>query len=118
MELDSVIINLKVIASLEVGEKLNTTQQFLNIENRSLIPESIRRWYKDETRDKSLKIINITINNAILFYDKHQKLQRYLEECIEGLHNLQSTYSADKQSVSRLDTILDKIHEVLPKTDF
>jgi len=113
MELDTIIINLKVIASLEVGQKLNTKEQFLNIECRSLIPESIRRWYRVDTRDLAVRLINITVNNAICQYDKNPSLKRYLEESVNGLHNLQSTYSTDRQTVSRIDTMLDKISTLL-----
>lgn len=117
MEYETIVVNLKVIASLEVGQKLNTKEQYLNIETRSIIPESIRRWYRIESRDLAIRLINVTINNALIQYEKFPLLHKYLEEAINGLHNIQSTYSTDRQTISRIDAVLDKIQSIIHKPE-
>ena len=114
MELDTCIISLKIIAQLKVGQRIISTEQYINIEPPSLIPEFIRRWKRGDSRDRSIKLLNVIINNSIHHFERGHLDIRYLQECIEGFHNLQATYMDDYQSVSRLDTILDRIMKVCP----
>jgi hypothetical protein len=114
METDEVIVNLKIIANIKKGDRITTTSPFLNIEQRSLVPECIRRWKAGEGRNESIRKINIIVNNALI---SKTPIQDYLLACIEGLRNLQDTYTGDLQTVSRIDTIIDKIQKHT-QTDF
>lgn len=118
MEVDFCIISLKIIAGLQIGQRIISTENFINVEQTSLIPEFIRRWKRGDDRNRAIKLINVIINNSIHFYKRNEIDKRYLDEAIVGLHNLQSTYSSDPLSVSRIDTLVDKIMNNFPPTDF
>ena len=108
MDTDEIIVNLKIIAKIQKGDRITTTAPFLNIEQRSLIPECLRRWKAGECRNESIRKINIIVNNALI---SKTPIHDYLLACIEGLRNLQDTYTGDLQTVSRIDTIIDKIQK-------
>ena len=112
MELESTIVNLNVIAQLKKGQRLNTRGEYLDIEAPCLVPECIRRWRRQDTRDNMILALNKIINEAI-----RQDVPRYLDKAIVGLDNLKFTYSHCKQTVARLDMITDKIAANLKKEE-
>ena len=46
MDIDEILINLKVLENLEANQKLISRGPYLNIEFQSIIPEWFRRWNK------------------------------------------------------------------------
>jgi hypothetical protein len=108
VEYDEVAVNLKVIASIQVNTKLYTKGSYLNIEQPMFIPESVRRWYRQDSRDEAIKRIDRTISKAIAYNDP--EMQKYLEATKVGIMNMKETYSNCVQTMARLDTILDKIN--------
>jgi hypothetical protein len=112
IEYDEAVVNLKVIASIAVNTKLYTKGAYLNIEQQSFIPESLRRWYRQDSRDESIKRIDRTITKAIAYLPKEKVMQQYLKDAKIGILNMKETYSICIQTVARLDTILDKIDVV------
>jgi hypothetical protein len=115
MEVDFCIISLKIIGGLQVGQRIISTDSYINVEQTSLIPEFIRRWKRGDDRNRAIKLLNVIINNSIHFYKRGELDKRYLDEAITGLHNLQSTYSTDPLSVSRIDALVDKIMKCFPE---
>ena len=113
VEYDEVVVNLKVLASVSVNSKLYTRGSLLNIEQSSIIPEGIRRWYRNDNRDESLKKIDRIITKSMLYAKKYPQVLQYLTESKIGLLNLKDTYSLCIQTVARLDTIIAKIDVVL-----
>jgi len=113
LEYDDVVVNLKVIASICVNTKLYTKGPYLNIEQPMFIPESVRRWYRQDSRDESIKRIDRTIARSIAYLekdkDKEKQMAMYLTDATKGIINMKDTYSSCVQTVARLDTILDKI---------
>ena len=109
IEYDEVVVNLKVIASITVNAKLYTKGSYLNIEQHSIVPESVRRWYRQDSRDESIKRIDRTITKAIAYLSREKAMQQYLKDAKIGILNMKETYSICVQTVARLDTILDKI---------
>ncbi len=109
VEYDEVVVNLKVIASITVNTKLYTKGAYLNIEQQSVVPESLRRWYRQDSRDDSIKRIDRTIAKAIAYLSKEKVMYQYLKEAKIGILNMKETYSTCVQTMARLDTILDKI---------
>ena len=109
IEYDEVVVNLKVIASIAVNTKLYTKGAYLNIEQHSIVPESVRRWYRQDSRDESIKRIDRTITKAIAYLSKERVMHQYLKEAKIGILNMKETYSICVQTMARLDTILDKI---------
>lgn len=103
--MEEVIVNLNVIAQLKKGQKLSTRGEYLDIEAPCLVPECIRRWRRQDSRNDMVIALNRIINEAI-----RQDVPRYLDKAIVGLENLKHTYAHCKQTMARLEMILDKIH--------
>jgi hypothetical protein len=109
MELEEIIINLKLLQKIEKGQKLITRDAYLNIETGYLfIPEGIRRWKRQDNRNEMIKTVNRVINDAIT-HIKKDGMNEYLCKTKMGIMNLKETYSACHQTCARLDMILDKI---------
>jgi hypothetical protein len=69
----------------------------------------VRRWYRQDSRDESIKRIDRTITKAIAYLAKERVMHQYLKEAKVGILNMKETYSTCIQTMARLDTILDKI---------
>ena len=106
--MEEIIVNLNVLGQLKKGQKLCTRGEYLDIESPDIIPECIRRWRRQESRNDMILTLNKVINEAI-----RQDVPRYLDKAIVGLENLKQTYSQCRQTVARLDMILDKIRSNL-----
>jgi len=109
MDLDDVIINLKLLAMVGKHQKLVTRDVYLNIEARSIVPESLRRWKRGDDRHGAIQKINQTINAALKYAPEHPSIQGYLENSVRGIQNLKETYALCQQTCARLDAVLDKI---------
>tara|TARA_Y100001970_G_C14245271_1_gene867699 strand:- start:4072 stop:4494 length:423 start_codon:yes stop_codon:yes gene_type:complete len=135
MNIQELIVNLKVLESLETNQKLITKETILNIESLSIIPESARRWLRQDNREESIKKITNIVDSAIniieskkygdnnnlsstMYYDckednevdiNNVNIIDYLVKSKKGLHNLKNTYSACKKTVAKIDWIIDKI---------
>jgi hypothetical protein len=110
MDVEEIIINLTIISQIERGNRLMTRGSFLNIEPRSIIPESIRRWNRQDNRNETLKRLNNVVNHAILILPTNGfHVKSYLENSKQGIINLKETYSTCNQTCARLDILLDKI---------
>lgn len=118
-EYDEVVVNLKVIGSIVVNTKLYTKGTYLNIEQPMMIPESFRRWYRQDSRDDAIKRIDRTISKASSYVeaDKDKLMMQYLKDAMVGITNMKETYSLCVQTVARLDTILDKIKTILSSVE-
>jgi len=114
MEREEIIVNLKLLESVQKMQKLTTRDVFLNIEPQSLVPECIRRWKRQDGRDTTIKKINEIVNCSIELISQHKDLciKEYLIKSCIGIANLKETYSTCKQTCARLDTILDKIQKI------
>ena len=67
MEPEEIFINLKVLQGLNKNQKLISRGQYINIEPQSIIPEGLRRGRRQDSRDETLKKINLIVNSAIEF---------------------------------------------------
>jgi len=113
MEREEIIINLKLIESVQKMQKLTTRDVYLNIESPSLIPECVRRWKRQDGRDSTIKKINEIVNYAIeLVKQDDQSIKEYMLKSCIGISNLKETYATCNQTCARLDMILDKIHSI------
>ena len=113
MDREEIIINLKLIEKIQKSQKISTRDLYLNIEAESLIPECIRRWRRQDSRDTSIKKINEIVNTAILLIDKEEGIKEYLMNSVKGIVNLKETYVSCNQTCARLDTIIDKINAIV-----
>jgi len=114
MEREEIIVNLKLLESVQKMQKLTTRDVFLNIEPESLIPECVRRWKRQDGRDSTIKKINEIVNYSIQLVNdqKDAAIKDYLLKSSAGIANLKETYAACKQTCARIDTILDKIKTI------
>jgi len=115
MDLEEIIINLKILQKLEKNQKLITRGAYLNVETHSLIPEFLRRWNRQDNRAETLKKINTIVNAAIELMNKTDtfNIKDYLISAKDGINNLKETYSTCCQTCARLDIILDKINSIV-----
>ncbi len=112
-EIDEILINLKVLESLEINKKLITRDTYLNVEPNKAIPEFIRRWWRQDDRNETLRKIDDIIEKALNLREKNNNneiIDPYLINSVKGLRNLKQTYSLCVQTCARLDTIIGKIN--------
>ncbi len=112
MDIDEIVINLKLLETLDKNQKLITRDAYLNIESRSLIPEFVRRWNRQDNRNETIKKLNNIIMQAIKHMNDdnlNYNMKEYLKRSMVGITNLKETYSTCSQTCARLDVILDKI---------
>ena len=128
---------------MEKNQKLISRGQYINIEPQSIIPEAIRRWRRQDSRDETLKKINLIVNSAIEYISKQSQQQTrtnqilieeeettrttilghkpksghemkvYLENALCGIQNLKETYATCSQTCARIDVVLNKIKHIL-----
>ena len=116
MELDEVMVNLKVIASISVNTKLYTSGTMLNIEQPGYIPEGLRRWYRQDNRDEAIKKIDRTISKIptlLMALPANENILQSLECAKVGLQNMTETYSSCVQTSARIGNLIDKIDSLL-----
>ena len=113
MEKEDILINLKVIACVEVNEKLISRSQYLNKEFSSIVPVSLRRWIRQDSRQLMLSKVRMVIHSALQLLEEditeHMDLQSELHNCIQGLRNLKDTYSHCSQTAAQIDVFIDSI---------
>jgi hypothetical protein len=117
MDIEEIIINLKLLNKVEKNQKIITRGEYLNVEPKTIIPECIRRWNRQDSRHETLRKINSIIDVAIKIIDdpkyKDFNIRKYLLESKTGISNLKETYCLCNQTCSRLDIIIDKINTKL-----
>jgi hypothetical protein len=121
------ITHLKFISTFEPGDKINIST--LQIEKNTLL-NSIKRYWYGESRNTTLNFITTTIEqsfqivltllNSDNISDKMlcSSITIDLKKCINGLKNLQQTYSDDKLFFCTIDTIIDNIDAKISEIKF
>jgi uncharacterized protein (UPF0305 family) len=116
---DELVVNLIVISKVQINTKLYTSGIYLNLEQPSYVPESLRRWIRQDSRDETIKKINRIVTRALeeLKRDTLNNIgyKNHLLEAKKGLLNLRETYSNCIQTVARIDTVISKITTIEPK---
>ena len=107
MEDNALIINLKVIAAIQPNDNLKTCDNYLNIESNTIIPVSVKRWWRSDDRNESLNRIDQIITDALT--KNSPLIDSNIKESIVGLNNFKKTYSKCTQSIARINTIIEKI---------
>jgi len=113
---DEIIVNLIVISKTLINTKLYTSGIYLNLEQPSYVPESIRRWVRQDSRDETIKKVDRIVTRAVEYTLRNDSktclFKTHLMGAKTGLLNLRETYSNCIQTVARLDTIVNKIVSV------
>jgi len=104
------------MSKVQINTKLYTSGIYLNLEQPSYIPESVRRWLRQDSRDETIKKINRIIIRSLDEYardtTKNAIYKYHLLEAKKGLLNLRETYSNCIQTVARIDTLITKIETI------
>ena len=111
MDDNAIIINLKVIAAIQANDKINTSDSFLNLESKNILPQFIKRWWRGDDRNESLSRLDELITEALTKNDPI--IIENIKNTITGLNNLKNTYSKCIQTVARINTIIEKISSTL-----
>lgn len=121
MDIDEVLVNLKVLEQIQVNQKLISRGPYLNIEYESIVPEFIRRWRRQDNRNETIKKINLVINSALKLKEDNdrikERLDKYLTKSVTGLKALKETYATCCQTTARIDVIISKINNSTSKED-
>jgi hypothetical protein len=109
------IINLKVVAKLKRGEKLNTRLQHYTIEPPGFLsPAALYRWMGGESRRQTIQsldsLITSCINQGRMGAEEIASLVEQLQQTTIGVENLMYTYKDDHTTVSGLELIMQKIN--------
>lgn len=106
---NNIIVNLNVLSKLEPNKKLITKENYLNVEKDGLIPESLKRSWRGDSRDETIKKLETIIGKAIGLKDNNETIKDLLVKCKLGLNNLKQTYSTCELTKARIDSILLQI---------
>lgn len=120
MTLDSrIIVNLKVISKLNVGEKLSYTNGYFSISCDKSLSSKLFRWILGDSRSTTIDAIEslstICLTHSQLSQSELDHLVRQLRSAITGITNLMMTYQEDSTVVSRLEFIIDRIRDFIEK---
>ena len=123
--MDTLLVNLKVLSKIECGDRLMTSKKHLELDKTKGWVSTILRWFKEESREKTIKeihnnlenaftcIINITSKNSpeIDSREFHNLsiLLTELESANIGLKKLKKTYSQDATIEAKLDVEIQQI---------
>lgn len=133
--LDKLLFNLQTIANIPKGGRLNTTKEFIGLEEETLLQGFWRR-YNADSRDKAvaaicrevrtvIMIANYVVESVHIVGDNDQsdmRNRRYIEIkkigfCLtgasRGISNICQTYSADSDVIGNLAPLIEEINECL-----
>ena len=115
---ENVLINLRVLQSLQCHNRLDTTQPLFKIHTPlQWIPTWAKRWWAQQTRMTDISRIQRLYHEASTHirqnHSQADRLKTYLNESTRGLENLKTTYENDPTIVARIDVILDSVQQIL-----
>lgn len=110
-ELDEIIVNLKLLSTLDINKKIITTEKFLNVESGTIL-EGLQRLWRGDSRDETVKRIDNIITKAIQYSEDNSDMLAHIQNSEKGINNLKETYSKCPQTNARLDTIIEKIKTI------
>lgn len=114
MDIDEILINLKVLSELQVHQKLITRGQYLNIEYVSIIPEFIRRWQRQDNRNETIKKITLVVHSAIEVIEKDKMKSTTKNNTPNNndtsimTHNLLEPENENDPKLEQLSKLVDK----------
>ena len=114
-DFENMLINLKVLQSLNTNVRLDTTETLFRIHSAaSWVPSWMKRWWAQQSRITDIGRIQTLYQDAIkLVHDEHEqstRIQKYMVESLKGLKNLKTTYRNDPTVIALIDVILDSVN--------
>tara|TARA_B110000467_G_C18298176_1_gene469475 strand:+ start:1214 stop:1552 length:339 start_codon:yes stop_codon:yes gene_type:complete len=112
MEKEDILINLKVLANIQINEKLISRSQYLNVEYVSVVPLALRRWLRQDNRMLTLSKIRLVLHSALAIEDSDKDVLSALSDSVQGLKHLKETYSHCTQTQAQIDVFIDSIENM------
>ena len=103
MRSDHLLVSLKVLGSLQEGQKISGRCGLISIDTR---PSSIKRWFSGDSRYVTLLYITTIIHEALIL----GTMQKELIEAKPGIATLKITYCTDISFTATIDILLNKIN--------
>lgn len=113
---DALMVNLKILASLQVYNRLNTKEKYFRVVGPSsgTLPVWLQRWWAGENREDALVKIQELFEHAhkLLKHDKiaafeKKRLKDHLMQALHGVTALRKTYEDDATTIAKLDVLTD-----------
>tara|TARA_B110000093_G_scaffold149318_1_gene162739 strand:- start:3165 stop:3530 length:366 start_codon:yes stop_codon:yes gene_type:complete len=116
-DFENMLINLKVLQSINTNVRLDTTETLFRIHSPSAwVPTFLRRWWAQQNRLTDITRIQTLYYDATeLVKDNHpqsERIQHYLFESRKGLSNMKTTYRNDPTLLALIDVILDSVGQL------
>ena len=116
-DFENMLINLKVLQSINTNVRLDTTETLFRIHSPSAwVPTFLRRWWAQQNRLTDITRIQTLYYDATeLVKDNHpqsERIQHYLFESRKGLSNMKTTYRHDPTLLALIDVILDSVGQL------
>ena len=107
---ENMLINLKVLQSLQCHVKLDTTETLFRIHSTAAwVPAWVKRWWAQQTRLTDITRIQTLYQDARQLVDEEhpqaERIKQHLIDSQKGLINLKTTYRNDPTVVALLDDI-------------
>lgn len=114
-----VITRLKFISMVKRDEKINVKNMYIQPKNMFT---SISRLFNQESRDTTLNFLTMTFNRVFEIISYYTYTQKAIDKIsiisiindltlsINGLNNLQHTYSDDRLFVCHIQTLIEMIN--------
>lgn len=127
IKVTNILTELKFISEIKPNDKLCYNNNEINIDDSYL--KSLTRWWNNYNRKDTIaaletiyvttfELLDILINNQkqnILTLNEYKNIDllheliKHLDISLMGLNSLKITYDTDKHTVSKLDTLINKI---------
>ena len=103
-------VNLRVLAKLQPGDRLQCCDsKYFGVDRGYLV--WALRWWKGDTRQIALERLDDTIRCALPLAEDHKDIKKLLKGASEGIAHLLDTYHTDATTVARLETLVAKCGE-------
>jgi len=70
MDIEEIIINLKILEKIEINQKLITRDYLFEYRTSKFSARMFRRWNRQDNRNEAIKKINTIVNYGLIFYKK------------------------------------------------
>lgn len=115
----TIIVNLKLLGKIEIGQKINT-EYYFGIINADSATSNLYRLLVGESRYKTLKFIEDTVTGTQILMSSRSasitnaSLWQDISQARKGLGNLARTYANDKVICARLEIMQELLASLLP----
>lgn len=116
-ELENMLINLKVLKSLNTNVRLDTTEDLFKVHSTAnWVPSWVKRWWASQSRLTDITRIQTLYQDAQRHvaneHPQAERIKTYLISSQKGLKNLKTTYRNDPTIAALIEVIIDSIQEL------